>query len=721
MSRPRSQKRKPQYQFQLLEPRQLLAGINLDAGTGILTITGSDASEAAYVNTTQAGQTSAWLQNFGVRLFDSTSVSEIVFYAQGGDDWFRNDTSIPSSAYGEAGNDTLIGGSGDDSFFGGDHDDRLIGNSGNDTLLGQSGDDIILGGIGNDYADGGNGNDRMFGQEGDDTLLGGFGDDQMEGRAGDDYLNGNEGFDRLQGNNGSDDLRGGSQADIIAGGYGDDTLLGQDGADQLYGEFGDDWVSGGAGSDMIFGQQGNDRLRGDEGNDQLFGGDDNDHLSGESGDDVIQGQAGDDLIVGDAGNDYLRGNNGDDQILGGFGDDTLVGDYGNDDLRGNEDRDQIFGGYGDDTLRGGLGDDDVYGQQDSDHLFGDDGHDRLYAGSGSDTIHGGSGLDDLFGEQGSDDLYGDDGDDDLYGGSGHDRLTGGLGNDDYYDSGSDDLFDDSEDYSSNGDFELRSTISNLNTNNRTFSLLGITVDYSNAHVEGPLTNGTFVKAEGLYDGAQVIAHEVEVENANNDPDNFKARGLVTNLDTTAQTFTFMGFTVNYNSAEVHGTLSENANVEVSGNLSGSIINAREVEVGFANDDNTGNIDSNFELRGVVANLNASTKTFSLLGVLVHYENAEFIDQFNNGSFVKVDGEFDGSQILARQVELDAFDDNGENVEATGVISDLDTNAQTFSFLGLTINYSGAEIEGSLANGNSVDVEGFFENFVIDAHRIRPAQ
>ena len=71
--------------------------------------------------------------------------------------------------------------------------------------------------------------------------------------------------------------------------------------------------------------------------------------------------------------------------------------------------------------------------------------------------------------------------------------------------------------------------------------------------------------------------------------------------------------------------------------------------------------------------------------------------------------------------FDSASDDPDNFKSRGLVTNLNSNVQTFSFLGLTINYNGAEIEGSLANGNSVDVEGFFKNVVIDDHQIRPAQ
>src|SRR6185295_19423941 len=73
--------------------------------------------------------------------------------------------------YGEAGNDTLIGGNQNDLLYGGDGNDTITdtggtdsidGGAGNDTLNGSYGDDTIQGGTGADTMDGGYDNDTYY-------------------------------------------------------------------------------------------------------------------------------------------------------------------------------------------------------------------------------------------------------------------------------------------------------------------------------------------------------------------------------------------------------------------------------------------------------------------------------------------------------------------------------------------------------------------------------
>jgi Ca2+-binding RTX toxin-like protein len=133
---------------------------------------------------------------------DQVPSGGVSFYGYQGNDYFRNDTSLRTTAYGHDGNDTLIGGV---------SNDKLYGEIGSDTLYGRGSDDLLIGG--NDY----NSND-LFGGDGSDTMTGGYGADYMYG---------------------------GNDADVLYGNYGNDYLFGEGGRDTLYGQDGSDLLSGG--------------------------------------------------------------------------------------------------------------------------------------------------------------------------------------------------------------------------------------------------------------------------------------------------------------------------------------------------------------------------------------------------------------------------------------------------------------------------------------------
>ncbi|SDT74727.1 calcium-binding protein [Actinoplanes derwentensis] len=125
---------------------------------------------------------------------------------------------------------TANGGSGDDTVFGGYGKDTLTGGNGVDDVQGGPGNDTLRGGHGNDHVEGGPGKDKLYGEAGNDDLIGGDLDgegadsgDTIYGGAGNDFLLGGYGNDTLYGNAGNDNLVGGSGKDKLVGGPGNDT------------------------------------------------------------------------------------------------------------------------------------------------------------------------------------------------------------------------------------------------------------------------------------------------------------------------------------------------------------------------------------------------------------------------------------------------------------------------------------------------------------------
>ncbi len=172
--------------------------------------------------------------------FAASSVRSILFRGGNGNDTFTNNTSITSAAYGEQGDDTLIGGSGSDLLRGGAGKDWLEGRAANDALYGDVGNDTMQGGDGDDHLFGGDGDDHLDGSAGSDTLEGGQGNDGMYGGDGRDFLFGQEGNDWLYGGAGNDELDGDEDDDTLYGEEGNDRLVSRDGKagnDKLY-----DWL-----------------------------------------------------------------------------------------------------------------------------------------------------------------------------------------------------------------------------------------------------------------------------------------------------------------------------------------------------------------------------------------------------------------------------------------------------------------------------------------------
>jgi len=90
------------------------------------------------------------------------AVQFIEFAGGGGDDIFVNATSAFAIAYGESGNDILVGGNFGNALIGGRGDDILIGGVSDDFLIGENGRDLLFGGPGVDVLMGGNGQDQIL-------------------------------------------------------------------------------------------------------------------------------------------------------------------------------------------------------------------------------------------------------------------------------------------------------------------------------------------------------------------------------------------------------------------------------------------------------------------------------------------------------------------------------------------------------------------------------
>jgi hypothetical protein len=166
-----------------------------------------------------------------------------------------------------------------------------------------------------------------------------------------------------------------------------------------------------------------------------------------------------------------------------------------------------------------------------------------------------------------------------------------------------------------GGEELRGTVSDLNTTASTFMLGGVNVSYGSATVRGTLANGAMVEVEGSLSGTTFTATRVEVEDAHEDEPGaaMDLAGPLSNLDTTAKTFTLFAFKVDFSAAAVTGTLTNGAVVFVEGSLSmtdPTTILATKVDVRIGHE-GSGACDS--EARGAITALDATALTLTVGG------------------------------------------------------------------------------------------------------------
>ena len=130
------------------------------------------------------------------------------------------------------------------------------------------------------------------------------------------------------------------------------------------------------------------------------------------------------------------------------------------------------------------------------------------------------------------------------------------------------LNDDGED----NDTELKGTVSGFTAGSTTFMIKDVTVNCTSpCALPATLKDGDSVQAEGTLAGKVLTAKKVKLENeAEEDHDRAPAGSTVSlqddlkNLDATAKTFKLEGYTIDYSTATVTGTLVDHAEVKVEG-------------------------------------------------------------------------------------------------------------------------------------------------------------
>jgi Ca2+-binding RTX toxin-like protein len=259
------------------------ADVTTEFALGILTVNGDAQANAIVVACANGNVRVNDRPPTGGRVRCSSVQSILVRAGDGPDRVVLTDVGRPAfdilldiGVFGEAGNDTLIGGPLAEQLAGGSGLDVLRGGGGSDRLFPGGGDGVLVGGKGRDRATMFGGGDWAVNDEriahgsevttlqsveivaikagdGDDTIIGvAFeGALELDGGAGDDELRSGSGRDHLLGRDGADVLFSGSGADILEGGNGGDELHGGPGDDQLLGGQGDDSCAGGEGADSL--------------------------------------------------------------------------------------------------------------------------------------------------------------------------------------------------------------------------------------------------------------------------------------------------------------------------------------------------------------------------------------------------------------------------------------------------------------------------------------
>jgi hypothetical protein len=230
---------------------------------------------------------------------------------------------------------------------------------------------------------------------------------------------------------------------------------------------------------------------------------------------------------------------------------------------------------------------------------------------------------------------------------------------------------------------------------------------------GGLTAGELLKVYTLYDTAnnRYIASRIEPDSGITQ---YKLRGMVSNLNATAMTYTVGSTTIDYSGvaappAGLANGLVATAELQTTMGANGWVATGLQLH----NNGMPGN-HVNVHVRGMVSNESSPT-TFTLEGWPVDATTAKFPDgqgAIVNGALVQVDGIVTNGAVIATNVSLQVpGGNNGEDYQVHGPIDGVNTAHQTFVLRGVVVSYSGSNVvftggtAANLAIGTKVMVQG----------------
>ena len=272
-------------------------------------------------------------------------------------------------------------------------------------------------------------------------------------------------------------------------------------------------------------------------------------------------------------------------------------------------------------------------------------------------------------------------------------------------------------------------VQNLDTGQQKFSIGNVSVDYSNARVEGVISNQILVKVEGIIEGSNLIATEVEVKGYNNDTyDEAEVEGIVTAhnsndsiLEVNGQQFELSSSVSFSNGSAVDLIIGAQVELKLSIVNGGFIVT--HIEFKHYNYNNDG------IAKGAIAAIDYSAKSLTIgsntyfANSQTHYED-EYDQYFSFDSlqlneFIEVVYVKEGARNVILKVEREREDERFEESEIKGQITNfssssievagliIDLPADALYFIDDTRS-SIAQFVSNVANGLYVEVSGTFE-------------
>jgi hypothetical protein len=206
-----------------------------------------------------------------------------------------------------------------------------------------------------------------------------------------------------------------------------------------------------------------------------------------------------------------------------------------------------------------------------------------------------------------------------------------------------------------------------------------------------------------------LATRIELEDSASE---YRLRGLVSQLDSTAKTFHIGDAVIDYATADVRDApaLADGQRVRVR--LQTTQVNGKWVATRVRR--GVRNIDGvpDARIRGFVNAFTSATQ-FEVNGIAIDASGARVEGTVREGALVEVRGNVANGTLVASRVKvIDRLGDEIKRFELHGTVSALDTTAQTFMLREVKVNYSRVAEwkDGSaatLADGKAVEVKGLW--------------
>jgi len=279
------------------------------------------------------------------------------------------------------------------------------------------------------------------------------------------------------------------------------------------------------------------------------------------------------------------------------------------------------------------------------------------------------------------------------------------------------------------EISMKGVVSSLDDIAQTFSIGGLSIDYSSAQLDGfsTLTEGLFVevKSDSALTGTTLTATKIELENdgkKDDDGDDGEERefeGVIMAYADNMLSVNGQSVYLNDNTEYEYGTVNElivgtRIKVEAEFDAAGQLI---ADEIKFKESGDT-------ELSGTVESIDLEANSVTVMGVSYHLSNNTIIKDERDsndqtpiryfklsdiaaGDWVELRAGYDDSAMQWNAVKLERDDmENGELAELSGEVSDASI-ANQLTVAGITIDYT-AVAGFSATVGDMVEMKGSYD-------------